>query len=226
MKTPTRSPADVAQDPFPKARTKDGAKVRAEITTNGETVWVNAAHGAIGRFGPLGVDIHNTENNGCRGCFGNLAGTTRQDWGRFVALMQEHHQIKIAERHMPARLRQRDHGVTARHCASCGACCVNAHDYGDESEVDLLALDVERLSAEEQRSLTVDRRVMRARRRLIILREDGITKKTTALVCAALEGYVGESCSCQIYDHRPYVCRRAVQPGDENCISARARIGI
>lgn len=40
--------------------------------------------------------------------------------------------------------------------------------------------------------------------------------------CAALEGKVGETVSCRVYEQRPAPCRE-VLPGDDKCLRARAR---
>jgi Fe-S-cluster containining protein len=43
--------------------------------------------------------------------------------------------------------------------------------------------------------------------------------------CAALQGVVGESVRCSVYELRPPVCRDVV-PGDERCLEARRRHGL
>jgi len=43
--------------------------------------------------------------------------------------------------------------------------------------------------------------------------------------CAALEGEVGISTSCAVYEDRPVVCR-ACEPGDDACSIARAYFGL
>jgi len=43
--------------------------------------------------------------------------------------------------------------------------------------------------------------------------------------CAALVGEVGVSTACAIYSIRPDVCR-ACEPGDDACLTARARFGL
>lgn len=43
--------------------------------------------------------------------------------------------------------------------------------------------------------------------------------------CAALQGTVGVSTSCSVYEDRPVVCR-ACEPGDEACSLARASFGL
>ncbi|MBP1850185.1 YkgJ family cysteine cluster protein [Rhizobium halophytocola] len=43
--------------------------------------------------------------------------------------------------------------------------------------------------------------------------------------CAALSGKLGEHVACTIYALRPLVCREC-QPGDPECMEARAALGI
>jgi len=44
-------------------------------------------------------------------------------------------------------------------------------------------------------------------------------------VCAALQGIPGQSCTCSIYDIRPFACHR-FEVGGQLCLEARKRIGI
>ena len=43
--------------------------------------------------------------------------------------------------------------------------------------------------------------------------------------CVALQGEVGRSVACGIYEQRSSTCR-SVQPGDEQCLKARAAHGL
>ena len=43
--------------------------------------------------------------------------------------------------------------------------------------------------------------------------------------CQALAGVVGESAVCTVYAQRPSPCRE-VQPGDAQCLNARAKHGL
>jgi len=43
--------------------------------------------------------------------------------------------------------------------------------------------------------------------------------------CRALEGCVGATVTCTVYDQRPSPCRE-LQPGDEKCGKARIRHGL
>jgi hypothetical protein len=71
-----------------------------EITTDGRTVWINGGPGgAIGRFGPGGVDVHNIENTGCLARTHGKPGMA--EWRFFVDKMQEHHGIRVAAKYRP-----------------------------------------------------------------------------------------------------------------------------
>ncbi|WP_297800248.1 YkgJ family cysteine cluster protein [Arenimonas sp. GDDSR-1] len=43
--------------------------------------------------------------------------------------------------------------------------------------------------------------------------------------CVALQGRIGESAACSVYDQRSSTCRE-VQPGDAQCRKARLRHGL
>jgi hypothetical protein len=78
-----------------------------DITTDGRTVWVNAAS-CLGRFGLQGIDIHRpaAEQPDLGECLYCTHGpTTRADWDVFVAKMLEHHAIKVLAKYMPKRFR-------------------------------------------------------------------------------------------------------------------------
>lgn len=44
-------------------------------------------------------------------------------------------------------------------------------------------------------------------------------------VCAALKGIAGQSCTCSIYDTRPFACHQ-FEVGGQLCLEVRKRIGI
>lgn len=89
-------------------------------------------------------------------------------------------------------------------CQACGACC----DY-DASWP--------RFSLESEDEL--------ARIPATLVRADGRGMRCAGTRCAALEGEVRVAVRCTIYDVRPLVCR-ACQPGDDECLMARARHGL
>ena len=60
-----------------------------EVTTDGKTLWVNGPV-LLGRFSPLGVDVHVD----CQ-CVAGSCGP-EPDWDRFVELMKEHHDIDVS----------------------------------------------------------------------------------------------------------------------------------
>ncbi len=90
---------------YARVRTAQGGVPMAgldyEVTTDERTVWVNDAGGTIGRFGPMGVDVHNKTcevlagRELCADC------TTTPDWSRFVASMLATHGITIPEDFRP-----------------------------------------------------------------------------------------------------------------------------
>lgn len=73
------------------------------IETDGKTVWVNGRNGALGRFGPMGIDVHTAATDGCLDCTHHE--TDVNSWLRFQRSMAEHHQILVSDHFMPERLR-------------------------------------------------------------------------------------------------------------------------
>lgn len=74
------------------------------IQTDGRTVWVHSDEGhTIGRFGPLGIDVHTADSTGCLHC--THGSTTVEDWRIFVTAMLLHHGVDIPDRYMPERFR-------------------------------------------------------------------------------------------------------------------------
>jgi Fe-S-cluster containining protein len=43
--------------------------------------------------------------------------------------------------------------------------------------------------------------------------------------CSALVGEIGSRAQCSVYENRPLVCRE-FQPGAEDCIMVRRRLGL
>ena len=95
----------------------------------------------------------------------------------------------------------RDEGAL---CRTCGACCSFSRDWPRFTTEDDAALD--RIPHE-----FTDHRLGRMR--------------CNGDRCTALEGIVGQSTSCAVYDVRPDVCR-ACQPGDDACLVARKRFAL
>ena len=89
-------------------------------------------------------------------------------------------------------------------CQSCGACCAYSADwprFSLESDEEL-----DRIPAE-------------------LVASDLSGMRCEADRCTALLGIVGERVGCAIYAARPHVCR-ACEPGDDECLMARAAHGI
>lgn len=82
---------------------------RYEITTDGITVWVNDLEKNIGRFGRMGIDIHQatiqkaSQDGECLFC--THAVTTKEDWDTFVLKMKEFHDVEVASNFMPVRFK-------------------------------------------------------------------------------------------------------------------------
>lgn len=101
-------------------------------------------------------------------------------------------------------------------CQACGACCVNPPD--NHGEGFPWWVEVEDGDTIMKRADLVAKLVIRDTNdvpHLRIAEGDGR--------CLALRGAIGRAVSCGIYHHRPSPCRR-VQPGDANCLRARANV--
>ena len=72
-----------------------------EITTDGRTVWVNSSV-CLGRFSPLGVDVHQDAEGQMAGGSQCLDCCQEPDWPRFVASMWEHHGVQVTDEYKPA----------------------------------------------------------------------------------------------------------------------------
>lgn len=97
-------------------------------------------------------------------------------------------------------------------CQRCGACCCNARDNRAEGFADWV--EIERGA------------VLLRRRRLSDLIVQGEDNRPHLRLdsdgrCVALQGTLGDSVRCTIYAVRPRPCRK-VQPGDPDCLRARA----
>lgn len=102
-------------------------------------------------------------------------------------------------------------------CTSCGACCCNTKQNIAEGFIHYVRIDQERSKLLTDRSL---------RKKLVTTDENGLPHmRLLANRCAALQGRIGDRVHCSVYPHRPRVCRR-VQPGDSDCLHARAEQGI
>jgi len=86
-------------------------------------------------------------------------------------------------------------------CQGCGACCAYSAEWP-------------RFSLESEAAL--------ARIPDALIDGGGGRMRCEGNRCAALQGEVGKSTRCSIYDLRPDVCR-ACMPGDPECLIARRR---
>jgi uncharacterized protein len=101
-------------------------------------------------------------------------------------------------------------------CQQCGACCANQESIPASGYVSL--------SGAEPRLMK--------RLGLSVFQTDGRSflgtryrGESNHAVCVALEGHVGGSCACAIYEHRPSNCRR-FEVGSRLCRAARADAGL
>ncbi len=78
-----------------------------QIDSDGETVWVNTSDGCIGRFGKLGIDIHQEplkQASGRSECLFCTHGPTGfSDWELFCSKMKDIYKIYISESYTPRR---------------------------------------------------------------------------------------------------------------------------
>ena len=72
-----------------------------EVSTDGRTVWVNSdSAGAVGRFGKVGIDIHNRNNDSCENC-GPHQGNYRQSWSNFRRGIMKVHGMMVPDDFKP-----------------------------------------------------------------------------------------------------------------------------
>ncbi len=101
-------------------------------------------------------------------------------------------------------------------CQRCGACCVNPRVNADEGTEAYVEISDPRAKLLRDRSL----------RRKYVADIDGVAHlRLIDGRCAALRGATGRRVWCVVYAHRPLPCRR-VQPGDGDCLRARAEAGL
>lgn len=76
--------------------------VKAQVSSDGRTVWVNSCTGALARFSKWGVDVHTEDTTGCLHC--TPGPTAAVDWELFKAKVLEHHGVTVDDMHKPAYL--------------------------------------------------------------------------------------------------------------------------
>jgi len=104
-------------------------------------------------------------------------------------------------------------------CQSCGACCRAIAGY-NLNYVPVTRDDANRLSREQRKQYLLP---MVGNRSAMLLTKS--SDSTPVLTCKALQGMIGASVSCQVYENRPDVCRR-FEPGDHVCDFARSEAGL
>lgn len=84
------------------------AKPQHIVESDGVTVWVNGPTSLLGRFGRLGIDIHQPlDEQKTKGecLFCTHGPTTKEDWDLFVVKMKEYFGIRVPRHVMPTRFR-------------------------------------------------------------------------------------------------------------------------
>ncbi|MCP8938540.1 YkgJ family cysteine cluster protein [Alsobacter sp. SYSU M60028] len=89
-------------------------------------------------------------------------------------------------------------------CQACGACCATS------AEWPLFTLES-------------DEEIARIPAELVGAGETGM--RCAGDRCLALAGEIGKATACSVYAVRPLVCREC-EPGDPECLMARARHGL
>jgi hypothetical protein len=102
-------------------------------------------------------------------------------------------------------------------CRRCGACCCNTRENIASGYAAYVEIDDPRSRLLTDASL---------RGKLVAVDARGAPHmRLSSDRCAALRGRLGDRVRCSIYAHRPRACRR-VQPGDPDCLRARAERGL
>lgn len=104
-------------------------------------------------------------------------------------------------------------------CRTCGACCTERLSNNPEFASGWIGL------SEEDLSMLPRPFIMKS---VAITDSTGWAKAFIQAVpsgddlvrCAALDGTIGEACSCSIYEYRPYICR-VFEPGSPDCVAVR-----
>jgi Fe-S-cluster containining protein len=102
-------------------------------------------------------------------------------------------------------------------CRECGACCKNPAVNRAEGFIAYVEID------DPKSKLLLDASL---RRKHVTFDEERRPHlRLHGDRCSALAGTIGREVRCMIYAHRPRPCRR-VQPGDADCMTARAEHGL
>lgn len=119
-------------------------------------------------------------------------------------------------------------------CTACGLCCISfAEDNDvwaelDPGEADHISKKY-RKYIQETDSMRLLERALRSRagisvsaiRTRWLKAQAGPFKGISFCACALLSGSPLQRVRCEIYEHRPSVCREACKPGDRDCLEVR-----
>jgi Fe-S-cluster containining protein len=114
-------------------------------------------------------------------------------------------------------------------CKTCGACCWSFQDrevWCDLTEKESTAFSPQ-FRARNVLETSVFGMLVRgepssALRTKWVEAKAGPLKGMELCVCCQLNGSLLHRVKCRIYENRPSVCRKALQPGDRSCLEARA----
>jgi Fe-S-cluster containining protein len=102
-------------------------------------------------------------------------------------------------------------------CQECGACCRALPSWeGPNIYVRLNRYELERFTAKERKAHVVD------------FKDEYGAVAALGMIdrrCSALDGEIGCSVSCQVYENRPEICRE-FQPNSDQCLGARDEAGL
>lgn len=105
--------------------------------------------------------------------------------------------------------------LTSADCLKCGICCTSLT--WEETYVNLTPKDEERLGKRYVKLHVINGEI-RTRPKI---NKSGPLQGVEDCRCASLRGSIIKKVRCSIYEKRPDVCRKALKPGDRQCIAVR-----
>jgi len=105
--------------------------------------------------------------------------------------------------------------LTSEDCRRCGICCTSLT--WEDTYVNVTPQD-EKLLGKRYVRLNVINGEVRTRP---TVNKAGPLKGAEDCRCVSLRGSIGKQVGCSIYEKRPDVCRKALKPGDRQCIAVR-----
>lgn len=105
--------------------------------------------------------------------------------------------------------------LTSADCRKCGICCVSLT--WSDTYVNLTPKDEDKLGKRYVRLYVINSEI----RTRPTLNKAGPLKGAEDCRCVSLRGSIGNQVSCSIYEKRPDICKKALNPGDRQCIEVR-----